>query len=70
MTFGFYVALVTLGLLALRWVLFVLYEQKDDSPSFLWFMLDSNAYPQNGRIRLLMTVLVLVAAGFGLFHFD
>lgn len=70
MSFGLYITLVTLGLIVLRWLLFKLYERKADSPSFLWFMLDPNGYPHDTRIRWVVSVLFLLAAGFGLTFFD
>jgi hypothetical protein len=70
MTFGVYLALATLAILLIRWVLFVIYEQGDNGPSFLAIMLDPNSYPRNARIGWVINVLFIGVAAFGLYAFQ
>lgn len=69
MTFGVYLALATLAILLVRWVLFLAYEQTDDGPSFLTLMLDPNSHPRNARIGRVINVLFIGVAAFGLYAF-
>lgn len=64
MSFETYLFGVTLCLLALRWVLFELFEHRDDGPSFWRFMAETR-HLQKAWIKALMLGLVAAAGAYG-----
>ena len=69
MSFGVYIFLVTVVIVLLRWILFAIYEQTDDGPSFFVFMLNPHSHPTD-RFRPLMLGVLLVAAVVGFYLID
>ena len=68
MSFGSYIALVTVAVVFLRWVLFAIYQQEDDGPSFATFMLDPGSHPKD-QFRPLISVVFIAAAAVGVVFF-
>ena len=64
MSFGVFMALLTLATVALRWLLFVLFQRTDDGPSFLAFMSDpGSASPDPFKLPMAVAFLGIGALG-------
>ena len=66
MSFQAFLFLATVAILLVRWVLYAIYEETDDGPSFFVFMVDQNSYPED-RFRHLTTVMIVAAIIIGYF---
>lgn len=66
MSFQAFLFLATVSILLVRWVLYAIYEETDDGPSFFVFMLDRNSYPED-RFRHVTTAMIVAAIIIGYF---
>lgn len=69
MSFEAFIVLLTIVTILVRWVLFELYDRKDDGPGFVWFMLDPDSQPSD-RFRLPLLIFILGAGVAGMLYLD